>query len=340
MKTVLFIGPKYMDLYKDIIDGFTKIGYTVDFASELSSKKDPLNVRKGWFDYFSFGYDKVKEDYWIKVLNQKKYNKKYDILFVLNGQGLHRYIFETLRRRNKELKCYNYLFDTIKGVYKFNVFFPYFDKVYSFDKGECAIYDINWLPIYWVEQNEKCEEQYVLFGFGSYIPSRFTFYKSLFDFANKKSINCYIKLRCVIHREWLYKIVQLIGRPFGFNLYLSIEDYHSPLIVQSTMSPSEFRAMINRSKVIVDTHPEHQDGMTARFMWAMGAGKKIITTNVSIVDYDFYTPNSIFVIDKPLNEKIENSLWTFINEDSNANDIVRGIINKYKIDNWIKTIIN
>ena len=106
------------------------------------------------------------------------------------------------------------------------------------------------------------------------------------------------------------------------------------------MSPSEFRAMINRSKVIVDTHPEHQDGMTARFMWAMGAGKKIITTNVSIVDYDFYTPNSIFVIDKPLNEKIENSLWTFINEDSNANDIVRGIINKYKIDNWIKTIIN
>lgn len=180
----------------------------------------------------------------------------------------------------------------------------------------------------------------MLFGFGSYIPSRFTFYKSLFDFANKKSINCYIKLRYVIHREWLYKIVQLIGRPFGFNLYLSIEDYHSPLIVQSTMSPSEFRAMINRSKVIVDTHPEHQDGMTARFMWAMGAGKKIITTNVSIVDYDFYTPNSIFVIDKPLNEKIENSLWTFINEDSNANDIVRGIINKYKIDNWIKTIIN
>ena len=121
-KRVLLIGPTYMDLYKDIIEGLRKLEYDVNFAPELSSKKDPYNVRRLWFN-FSFGYEKVKEKYWSNLLNQKAYSNDYDILFVINGQGLHSYLFKALKDRNPNIKCYNFLFDTIKGVYKFNLFF-------------------------------------------------------------------------------------------------------------------------------------------------------------------------------------------------------------------------
>lgn len=337
-KRVLLIGPTYMDLYKDIIEGLRKLEYDVNFAPELSSKKDPYNVRRLWFN-FSFGYEKVKEKYWSNLLNQKAYSNDYDILFVINGQGLHSYLFKALKDRNPNIKCYNFLFDTIKGVYKFNLFFQYFDKVYSFDRSESKEYGLIWLPIYWVPLNKVVTESYDIFGFGSYIPSRFIVYKELYNFARRNSLRSFIKIQYVIHREWLYSLVRVIGRPLGFILTLSLDDYHSPLIAKEKITPNQFRKIMSMSKIVIDTPPEHQDGMTARFMWAIGIGKRIITTNSSIVDYKFFSPNQIFVLEGPLNKTKEKDLLSFIAYNKNSDDNIAKEIEKYRIDNWIKTII-
>ena len=32
-------------------------------------------------------------------------------------------------------------------------------------------------------------------------------------------------------------------------------------------------------------------------MWALGIGRKIITTNSSVVSYDFYDHNQIYIVD-------------------------------------------
>lgn len=337
-RIVLMIGPQYMDIYKDIIMGLQLLGYEVDFAPELRSNKDHLNVRRPWC-YFSCRNERVKQKYWYIMLNKKEYSKKYDILFVLNGQGLHHILFDVLRKRNPAIKCYNYLFDTIKGVYRFNAFFPYFDKVFSFDRGECDAYGLNWLPIYWVPQDNTFDVKYDIFGFGAYSSDRFKIYKELYDFSKANSLRSFIKLYCIIHREWLYPVLRMIGTPFGLKFELSLEDYHSPLIAKEIIPPTEYRKLINESKIVIDTHPEHQDGMTARFMWAIGAGKKVITTNSSIVKYDFYSQNLIYVLKNSLNHEEEKKLLAFIYKKTELDRSVLREIEKYRIDNWLQTIV-
>lgn len=337
-KRVLLIGPTYMDLYKDIIEGLRKLEYDVNFAPELSSKKDPYNVRRLWLN-FSFGYEKVKERYWRNLLNQKEYSNDYDILFVINGQGLHSYLFKALKDRNPNIKCYNFLFDTIKGVYKFNLFFQYFDFVYSFDRSESKEYGLIWLPIYWVPLNNSVNESYDIFGFGSYIPSRFNLYKELYDFSVRNSLRSFIKLYCVIRRERLYSFVYKIGRALGYKFPISLDDYHSPFIVKESVPPAEYRKLLNESRIIIDTHPEHQDGMTARFMWAIGVGKKVITTNSSIVKYNFYSKNLIYVLKDSFNHEEEKKLLAFIQDETDLDEGVLKELEKFRIDNWLKTIL-
>lgn len=336
---VLLVGPTYLNLYKDIIEGLQQLGYEVDFIKELSSNKDRLNVRRIW-SVPTFRWEKHKKKYWQKILSKDNYNKSYDILFVIDGQGLHHCLFDILKDRNPQLKCFNYLFDTIKGVYKFDVFFPYFDKVFSFDKGECETYGMNWLPIYWMPQQSLISEKYDMFGFGAYNPTRFEVFEKLYNFSEKNSLKSFIKLQCLIHREWLYAIMRIIGKPFGLKYEISLDEYHSPIITHSFIPPFRFRELINASKIIIDTHPKHQDGMTARFMWAMGARKKVITNNESIVGYKFYTPNQIFVLNSSFNADDENKLWEFVCSPLDLGLDIQNEIDKYRIDNWIKSILS
>ena len=100
-------------------------------------------------------------------------------------------------------------------------------------------------------------------------------------------------------------------------------------------SPKEFREMIMKSRVILDTQNSNQDGLTARFMWTLGAEKKIITTNKAASLYSFYTPEQVFI----LNENNIDKVVTFIHQDYSMPDTIRAIIKNYRIDNWIETML-
>ena len=52
-----------------------------------------------------------------------------------------------------------------------------------------------------------------------------------------------------------------------------------------------------RSVAIIDSPQENQLGLTARTIEALGAKRKIITTNADIKRYDFYNPDNVFVWD-------------------------------------------
>lgn len=335
MKTVLLIGPKYMDLYKDIIIGFQQIGYTVDFALERSRMNDPLNVRREKFRPY-FHSEKKKKRYWDTLLAQKRYSKKYDMLFVLDGQGLNPTIFEILKTRNPQILCVNYLFDTIKGVYRFDRYFSYFDRVFTFDREESEQYGIDWLPIYWVP-GEDVEIEYDMFGFGAFSPDRFKVFSELANFSDRNKLHSYIKLNAIINREWFYQMRRLIRKPLGLRLEITLEQYHSPLITQELLSPDVFRKYIQQSRIVIDTHPSHQDGLTARFMWSLGLRKKIVTTNEHVCDYEFYNPSQIFVM-KDVDSLNNGKLEQFLKSEVNLTQSQLSKIDECRIDNWLTTL--
>ncbi|MGH4139660.1 hypothetical protein [Clostridium sp.] len=71
-----------------------------------------------------------------------------------------------------------------------------------------------------------------------------------------------------------------------------------------------------------------------RTIETLGARRKMVTTNINIVKYDFYNENNIFVMDENDLGEIEefiNNKYVSINDD---------VYEKYSLHNWVQTIIN
>lgn len=75
-------------------------------------------------------------------------------------------------------------------------------------------------------------------------------------------------------------------------------------------------------------------------MWALGLGKKIITTNEAVRNYDFYTKDQILVLEDKYYTKDELLIIKrFIEHDYNEDSKIRDNIDKLRIDNWLNTIM-
>ena len=72
--------------------------------------------------------------------------------------------------------------------------------------------------------------------------------------------------------------------------------------------------------------------MSFRVFEALGHRKKLITTNKDIVNYDFYHPQNILVLDKEKMEIPEDFVF------SPYVEIDETVFAKYKIKNWVKEV--
>jgi hypothetical protein len=67
----------------------------------------------------------------------------------------------------------------------------------------------------------------------------------------------------------------------------------------------------------------------------LGAGKKLITTNPDVREYDFYDRGRVMTIDRS-NPAAALNLEFFREEDSKVSDAV---IDSYSIGSWLKEIL-
>ena len=346
-KKILFIGTPYMDLYKDILNCMESLGYNVDFIPEGKYLQDPNNIRcykgiKKWLFIHPKKFKKFLEKKWQKTLASLNFNKTYDILFILDGQSIHPCVFDILKQRNTKLYAVNYLFDTTSGVYRFDLNFKYFNKVFSFDKSEVKQYGLHFLPIYWKSAEKELTNKYDLFGLGRYSSERYKLFSTLQEIGEERKLNYILKLGTdqkdfSFFARIKWNLWKFLGRT---NRRIPPNFRKSPLNTFENIPPKFFRQLIAESRIIVDTSAPHQDGLTARFMWALGAQKKIITTNQSVSEYSFFSPEQIFIV-KNIDTLKQNDNFTRFLEDSYVmpKEIVENI-NKYELSNWLKLILN
>lgn len=342
MKNVLFISPSWMDIYKDVIFELERQGYHVDYIPEEKFRNDSRSRDKKIFlsKKGRLKFEEFINSYWTTLLQNEKYDKIYDILFVIDGQSFRPVAVDLLKKRNPAVRCVNYLFDTTSGVYEFNKNFACFDKVFTFDVGESKKFGIEFLPIYWVPA-VGVKEDIDLFGMGRYSKNRYKLFKEIKNISDMAGLKSILRLHTyVINNLTLYKIKYAIRRLLGIAHGPSPEAYLSEFNTHESISPAEFRQLISRSRCIVDTSAPHQDGLTARFMWALGCEKKIITTNGSVRDYPFFDSNQIFIVDNISDLGNSHSLTDFLTHKYVMSDHMRFEILNYRIDNWVSTIFS
>lgn len=340
-KKVLLIAPDWMGLHKDIIEGLKQKGYVVDFIPEKRYAYDPFyrlakrRHQKSESDFLS-----EMQESWTKILNDREYNKSYDYLFVVDGQALHPCLFDILEQRNSSIKKVNFLFDRVQGVYDFDRYFNRFHRVVTFDPSDATNFGIELFQIYWVPGNSAVKNKYNLFGFGAYSHYRYEFFSELDKvFADSKDKN-FIKLYSApVSNEWIHEIKNYVRIVLGYTPNISMRELHSGMISHESINPEQFRDIIYASNVVVDTSAPYQEGLTARFMWALGAEKKIITTNQFVVNYTFYSPEQILVVEKDKVKEHIDKIRAFVQSDLIIDDRIKKEVEKFRIDNWINYLL-
>lgn len=346
-KNVLFISPTISDIYKDIITQLNKWGMHVDFIEDYGDHNDPdfIRVTRSKFTDNKYGrsqYNKRNLRKWQELLSKSPYDKRYDYLLVIDGMSIHTFLFEELRKRNPNLWATNYLFDSCTSLYRFERKFKYFNRVASFDKADCKRFNLSFLPIYWVLPDKNLKKKYDIFAFGGFGRERFNVFKYIDEVSNQLGLRSYIKLYTPTARNYKsFAIKSKLKHLFGYNKRsITTSEYNSNLITHQGIPASEFQKIIFQSDCIVDTLNYEQDGMTARFMWALGAKKKIITNNVHFKGYDCYDPNQVYILEKGSFDNHLADLEKFIRRKYECDEAKFRSILPWRIDNWLMYLLN
>lgn len=100
------------------------------------------------------------------------------------------------------------------------------------------------------------------------------------------------------------------------------------------MKKNELLELYKKSRIIVDVQHPKQTGLTLRTMEALGAKRKLITTNSDVEFYDFYNPTNILIVDR--NNPVINT--EFLN--SEYSELPDEIYEKYSINSWIEKLLS
>lgn len=219
-----------------------------------------------------------------------------------------------LNIKSKSKLYYAYLYDSTRRFNINHLLNGVFDKIFSFDENDVKKYNFIHITnyIYLPKQDIKPSSAYdykvfiVISG-----DERLTTLNAIADKLNLLSIN--------------YKfIVRASRKPINLNAGI---EYTKEEIWQDKLID-----YLDKSEILLDLIRDGHNGLSFRIFESMAYQKKLITTNQSVKNYDFYTPDNIMVVD-PENITIDEAFFTTPYTPLDAE-----VYNKYTITNWVTTV--
>lgn len=265
-------------------------------------------------------------NYYEDIIEQTKH-LKYDFIFFIKGESISSVIVHKLRTAHPEAKIIMYYWDSIANNNNAKGLLGCFDKILSFDKNDCEVMHLEFLPLFYIPQyaeiaEKNVEQKYDMMFAGTTHSERYEFVTAIAEQITKQGGNCF---------TWFYF-------PSKVNFYkLKIDNprFRSARIGNFNFKPMSRERLLEfyaESRIQIDMQHPKQTGLTMRTIETLGSKKKLITTNPYVKDYDFYRPENILVVDR-LNPIIPKE---FI--DSPWVDVPDDIYNKYSISSWLNTI--
>jgi len=243
----------------------------------------------------------------ILVINPDLIDKKYHLEIKKHTHKYIAYLYDSMARYPV-----NHLLD---GV---------FDNIFSFDPDDVKQFNFQKTTnyIYLDKQPLRFLETPKYQAF--YIGTRDSRLRLLKEIAQKLDFLKIAYLFIIVEKKnWKKKIAALFFKDKEINAI----QYRKHRVHQEDMG-----SFYDQTNVIVDLVRDQQSGLSFRIFEAMAFQKKIITSNTSIKEYDFYDPKNIMILD-------ENQLH--IDPDFFKTPYVpipENIYNNYTLSHWVKLV--
>lgn len=311
-KRVLLIGIGFYDYDEIITAQINSLGGEVTYfcqehSSDFLRKLSKFPLLSGIEKSFSKNY----------LIENIKNFKDFDEVLVIKGDKIFIEDMECLRANNPNATFRMYQWDSVRRFDGDQRIFKYFDYIFSFDRLDCNEYGFIFLPLFYRDTKaRKNDYQYDVSFVGWLHFNRLDLISklsaSLSNMGNTVKFHLYSS-----SKNWLY-----------FNVIKGVR------IVSNRKLPYEqYIEIIDSSNAILDFHHPDQDGLTIRTIEALGANRKIITTNIDIKNYDFYNKNNCFILSEET-EPDELALFLALPYENVDPDIY----NSYNFEQWLANI--
>jgi hypothetical protein len=320
-KRILFIAPRFFGYEQDILQHLRGRGAHVDWLPDRPFDTPFMTA------VTRFGVQVIMPA--VNRLYRERLETfaaiSYDIVLVINGQTLSRDVLLTLRRNYPKARFILYMWDSIGNRSSILGKLDLFDELNSFDAQASKTYGMHFRHLFFgpgFEQPPATDFDYDLSFIG-------TAHTDRFDIISKVDETLSVDVK----RYW-YLYLQA---PWVFWSYKVINPgYRRASLDQFKFDPlpkAKVQSIFSASRAIVDIEHPRQSGLTMRALETFGASKKLITTNTSIMDADFYDPANICVIDR----RSPVISQTFLNQP--FKNPPADIYKKYKLSGWIDEIL-
>lgn len=221
-------------------------------------------------------------------------------------------ILEFKKYTKKSIAYFN---DNISRCPKIIQVIPSFDEVYSFEKEDCERYNLNFITN-WISQEETQKISVTKLDY------------DVFNISSKDNrFKIISKIATELYKEKIISKILVYDKK-GKRKNTNIE------FISKHIQIADVDNYIKRSKMLLDIHRKEQNGLTFRVFESIGLNKKLITTNPNIVNYDFYNPNNILVIN------VQNINFDTNFFETDYEPIPKEIFNKYTLNHWVETVFD
>ncbi|MGV0919684.1 hypothetical protein ACTS94_04725 [Empedobacter falsenii] len=307
---------------KEISDFLTDNNYHVNYINtnlyqyKYKNKKEQI---KNFFSkvFYKKNIKKINRD--LEVLNHLKEKGDLGKVLIINPGEYHNFLIQYIKENSFFLVGWNY--DSLKRKSINEFLMNSFDKIYSFDRLDCQIdkriqlqtnYIIGEKEALLLDEKEFKLKAYIIIAYDKY---RFEALKAL-----QKSLKSY---HLLFHIKYNNK--KVIDNIEGFEW------------IKESLNFTEVNNYLRETEIFIDIlRPKkyNQVGLSFRVFDAMRFQRKLITTNKDIVNYDFYNPNNIFVVEDLNNIK---NLKSFI--DNTYEPILDDIYNRYTLKSFCERVL-
>ncbi len=186
-------------------------------------------------------------------------------------------------------------------------------ECYSFDKDDCVKYKLKYNNnLYSYDINENISKNAISSDD-----------KVLFFGSNKGRLNKVIQVKEILQSNNIeYDFTVLSKNSKYVKKYKDIRFLDKPVAYENIIQK------IHESSCILDIVQEGQSGLTWRPFEALFYNKKLITTNKSIREFDFYNKNNILVLEDNYDEIKDFLALPYIKIDEKIKD-------NYRLEKWI-----
>lgn len=323
-KKILFLSVRTFNLEVEIKNKLEELGAQVTYYDERPANN---NFIKGIIRLKRSLVQK-RIDMYYKTILVDTAKIKFDYLFVNRGEIVPAFFLEELKKAQPNCQFVFYTWDSFTNHAHPITILKYFDRIFTFDSDDAVKYKINFRPLFYldgykyIKNSSSLQSKYNLLFLGTAHSDRYKISSTLVDYCNQNRLSsfCYYYM----HGRLVYLYKKIFDHSF--------KEFDYKKLSFTSLNTKQILELYKDSDVILDINHPGQKGLTMRTFESIGAGKKMITTNIEIKKYSFYNPNNIHVIER---ENIQISKSFF---ESNYKNISEETYNRMSIEGWLKCL--